>query len=331
VKNRNGSLVYDLEKIQLIAIGNQYITRSLSFSPGSYTVEDFIVVDDEDSAVYLTTKVDYEFENLVNAPLPVPFDVTPEITTDVVLEVIPANLGEPVQFGYATFSFNVVNTLEKGLLAYFPFDDSIVEVSGNNIPFQNSSVELTTDYIGNPTSAAKFDGVGAHINLNNDEPLITSTTFSIAAWVKMDGPGGGFDVERNIVFQQRDDNATSSMAQSTILLCSENRFGQASFVLRSSETDLMKILVSRQPYNEWHHYVATLSANKEMSLYIDGCLVADTTYNFEGDFSTGIDYVDVGIQNYKGKLQGALNGDMDDFRVYNRELQPREVYELYNK
>ena len=73
-----------------------------------YTIEDFIVVDNEDSAIYLTPKKDSESELLVDNPLPIKFNVSEDNITSVVVEVIPSNLGNPLKYGYGTFSFTII-------------------------------------------------------------------------------------------------------------------------------------------------------------------------------------------------------------------------------
>ncbi len=117
IKDGDGNSVYSMEKIDLIAIGDGYITKELELSPGRYTVEDFIVVDKEDAALYITPKKGSETEKLVRTPLPYSFEVVSGDTNNVVLDVISAELGNAADFGYATFSFNVIPDLEAGLVA----------------------------------------------------------------------------------------------------------------------------------------------------------------------------------------------------------------------
>jgi hypothetical protein len=332
IKDSEAKYVINTKKIPLIKMGDEYITEHIALTEGIYTIEDFLVADDTDSVLYLTPKVNSEFQDLVENPLPVAFEISADNITNVVLEVIPANLGEPIQFGYATFSFKIVNTLEKGLVVYFPFDGNISEESENNYPFTADSVSLTYDRFENPDNAAYFDGSGASINLNNDQPVILSNTFTISAWVMMYGLGGGVDYTRNIIFQQRDDDASES-ASSTIVFLSEDNVGLIEFTLRSSinEHGERAILESpAQSYEKWHHYVAVLDDERIMKIYLDGLLIADTLFTQTGDFTTSIDHVDIGIHTFSGnQLKGALNGRMDDFRIYDRALTHQEIYSLY--
>ncbi|UCH13871.1 MAG: LamG domain-containing protein [Bacteroidales bacterium] len=333
IKDSDSKFIINTKKIALIKIGDEYITEHIELTEGIYTIEDFIVVDDTDSVLYLTPKVNSEFQDLVENPLPVTFEIFADNITNLVLEVIPANIGNPVQFGYATFSFTIVNTLEKGLVVHFPFDGDISEESENNYPFTADGVSLTYDRFEKPDKAAYFDGSGVSINLNNDQPVILSITFTISAWVKMNSPEGGIDYPGYVIFQQRDDNATYDNSSSLILFWSESKEGLVRFTIRSSinENAERGIVDSPSPgYEKWHHYAAVLDNEKMMKLYLDGLLMSDTLFTQTGDFITSIDHVDIGIHTYSGdQLNGALNGSMDDFRIYNRALTPQEIYSLY--
>ncbi|PLX14636.1 MAG: hypothetical protein C0599_18505 [Salinivirgaceae bacterium] len=331
IKNASGQLLYNLQEFPLIQLNGGYITPQIELLSGNYTVEDFIVVDDQNTSLYLIPKVGSQFENLVENPLPVSFQVTEDLVTPVELEVIPANLGDPLDFGYATFSFNVVNTLEKGLILHVPFSNNIVDESGNETNLVETNIEMTADRHGVAEMATLFNGENSRINVNNDISLITSNEFTIAAWVRMDGIGGGVDYKRNIIFQQRDDDATGSNAKSTILLASEDMDNQIDFSIRSGDpTKEVIILEYPSPdYGEWHHYVAMLDGDSQMKIYLDGLLVAEREYTQTHNFVTSVDHVDIGIHTYFGsQIKGALNGAMDDFRIYNRALTEREVYEL---
>ena len=57
MKDSLGNYVLNQEKIELIRIGDGYITKELEFSVGAYTIEDFIVLDEAETAIYLTPKV----------------------------------------------------------------------------------------------------------------------------------------------------------------------------------------------------------------------------------------------------------------------------------
>ena len=112
VKNSEGDLVLNAEKLALTKIGNAYFTPNVQLEEGAYTIEDFLVTDSENETIYLTPKEGSDYAQYVQTPLPFSFNVEAENTSEVVLDVLPVSLGLASDFGYATFSFNVVKVLE---------------------------------------------------------------------------------------------------------------------------------------------------------------------------------------------------------------------------
>ena len=177
--------VYNLYKLPLLKMGDNFITETITLKTGSYTIEDFIVVNNADSILYLTPKTGSEFESLVDNPLPLTFEVSHNDTTSLILEVIPGNLGDPLDYGYSIFSFTIVNTLEKGLVAYYPFNGNSNDESGNSYDLINYSAELTIDRYGNCESAYRFMG-NSGLMLTNQILQNQSEAQSISLWFKTD-------------------------------------------------------------------------------------------------------------------------------------------------
>lgn len=79
----------------------------------------------------------------------------------------------------------------------------------------------------------------------------------------------------------------------------------------------------------WHHFVATYTniATTGMQVWLDGSQGVQgsaTAYSTNYD-----DRVHIGCTEYGGNTVG-FNGYMDQFLIYNRELQPAEIAYLYN-
>ena len=194
VKDAAGNYVLNSEKLALTKVGSGYFTRNVEFNEGAYTVVDFIVLGTADTAIYLTPKTGSEFEELVNNPLPVSFDVSANATSDVVLEVISASLGEANQFGYATFSFVLVDPFTDGLIAYYPFSNNAEDVKNGNNGTVSGAVP-TMDKSNNVNSAYFFDGVDDKINIG-DFLDAGASDFSLVFKVKVSefrGPKIGTD------------------------------------------------------------------------------------------------------------------------------------------
>lgn len=131
IKDSEGNSIYGLKRFTLVKVGEDYVTESIEFEEGNYSIEEFIVVDDIDAAIYLTPKEGSEFDELVSDPLPVFFTISSEETSNVILDVLPTNYGEASQFGYATFSFNVVGVDYSVLLNNLEYPKALFWTEGN--------------------------------------------------------------------------------------------------------------------------------------------------------------------------------------------------------
>ena len=112
IKNADGETVINMEKYELIKMGSEYMTQHIELNVGSYIITDFMVIDANDSAIYLTPKAGSEFAKYVSTPLPYEFVVEQHEVTKTVLDVLPTNMGDACQYGYATFAFNIIKIIE---------------------------------------------------------------------------------------------------------------------------------------------------------------------------------------------------------------------------
>jgi len=227
------------------------------------------------------------------------------------------------------FTFNA-QIDSDGLIFYAPFSNSYSDASGNNIIMSNNGAVFTQDRDGVSNNAGQFDGDNSYVMLNQNNPLISSTNFTITSWAKMTGAGGGNN-SQNCIFEQRDDESTSA-ALSTILLMSSLSNNTALFLVRSSSTvngALFQVTFNAPTDGGWHHYAGTKCDNS-INLYIDGQLVGTTAYTQTGDFTTSIDHVSIGAHhNTGGGTYGAFNGNIDELRIYNKCLTSDEIRDIY--
>lgn len=109
IVDSEGTSVVNTEQIPLYNMNGRFISKPISLKPGSYKLTDFLVIDSKGNVIYLTPKEGSPKAYLVKDPLPVDFSVTKDQVKNVTVEVLK-NLGEdPKEFGYSTFSFNVVD------------------------------------------------------------------------------------------------------------------------------------------------------------------------------------------------------------------------------
>ncbi len=321
IKDGDGNSVYSMERMDLIAIGDGYITKELELSPGKYTVEDFVVVDKEDAALYITPKKGSKTEKLVSTPLPYSFEVVSGDTNNVVLDVISAELGDASDFGYATFSFNVIPDLEAGLVAYFPFNaDALDHSKYGNHGLVNGPVP-TADRFNSMKGAYYFDGVDDYIEVADDSSLYFSSEFSLCAWVNLrSGKAWGSRIIDKAVGSRSTgfvlDTYDAEQTGRAIRLQAVNAWTYSSDTLLT--------------LNEWYHVAATFK-DGEGKIYINGELDTQS----QGDQKTLVnDAVPLRIGFDSGVRVGndfndGFKGAIDEVRIYNRTLDAHEVKTLF--
>ncbi len=172
--------------------------------------------------------------------------------------------------------------------------------------------------------AANFDGIDDYINFS--ENIITTTSFSIEAWINMNGQGGGSD-NYNSIFEQRDD--TPSDNHSTIVFHTEV-YETARFFLRSSNGTSNIVDFPSSNYNEWNHYVSVVSPTM-IYLYINGIPVDSVANTQQGNYITTIDYIDLGRHRFSGYTHGLYNGLMDEVKIWNYPRTHTEILSTMNK
>ena len=121
VEDSDGEVVLDRMELDLVAFGDSYLTDPVSLRPGSYEIPEYLVMNSSSEVVYACPKEGSDFAHLVENPLPVSFDIESDVVNQVGVEVVPANAGTGEEFGYATFTFNVVDYVQFDL-AVFMYD-----------------------------------------------------------------------------------------------------------------------------------------------------------------------------------------------------------------
>lgn len=139
VKNAEGEEVLTNETIPLTDINGGLYTTPISIDVGSYSITNFVVYNQE-VAVYAIPLAGSELAYLVADPAPVDFEVVLDETTMVNLEVVSLEGAQPEDFGFVSFSFDVIPTIDL-LLSVFEFDSEVQN-------FKNTAANLTVEIDG---------------------------------------------------------------------------------------------------------------------------------------------------------------------------------------
>jgi len=128
IVNENGELIMDGERIELYNFSGYWVTKEIKLKVGLYELIKFLVVDAEGNVRLASPLKDSPMAYLVDHPLPVQFDIKKDQVTKVVPEVLAVVEEPPDAFGYVTFSYNVVKTLDFFIAVYIN-DPSILSPS----------------------------------------------------------------------------------------------------------------------------------------------------------------------------------------------------------
>jgi hypothetical protein len=105
LEKENGDIVFDRKEIDLITVGDFFATKSLDLESGNYRVTEFVVVNDDNEAIYITPTSDSEKAKFVSSPLPLDIVVVPDGFVSVPIEALLVEEDdEPSDFGLFEFA-----------------------------------------------------------------------------------------------------------------------------------------------------------------------------------------------------------------------------------
>lgn len=232
----------------------------------------------------------------------------------------------PLLFGLFCFADFAAAVNTSTLIGYWKFDESesgaAVDSSGYGTSLDPSgtpptpSATAAVTAFDNPYSAS-FDGVSSYFAATSTSILNTTTSLSIAVWVKFNSVSSSY---QTIVGKWE----VGSKQQFLVQLNNNNKIGfwtgngnSVGSVLESAAT------VSP---NTWYHIVATVNGTSK-NLYVNGILSNSGTSTTAIGTST-IEFT-VGSKKYNGgPYFEFLNGFVDDLRLYNRVISGTEITAL---
>ena len=212
--------------------------------------------------------------------------------------------------------------LTDGLVGHWKMDEASWNGTGGEV--KNASGDSNnngTSANGPTTGAGKFgnggvfDGTDDYVNVGNTDSLKITSDLTISAWIKTAVAGKAIITKGN--WTNNDGYLFFIGGDSTLRLYIDdgvNPSGGA--VSPGTVTD-----------NVWHHVVGVYTPSNSIKLYIDGALVATSTSGIPASIAnTGFPF------RIGSNGSGAVNfgGSIDEPRIYNRALSPKEVSDLYN-
>jgi len=218
-----------------------------------------------------------------------------------------------VLFLFSTPLLNdVLADFSGGLIAYYPFNGSIIDESGNGHELTANGPSLCNDRFGSMQKAYNFDGINDYMTLsanNNFEPNV----ISLAAWVKP------------IAFSQ----------WSTVIMKSNAQWTQGYGLAHYTGTNDIHFFINHYssinvsasiPLLKWSHIAATYDGTS-IKLYINGELIDSKAY--DGQISYASAPVNIGMGSGGNGTKYLWKGGIDDIRIYNRAISASEIKSIF--
>ena len=166
VEDAGGNVVKNSEKLQLYAMGGNYITQPISLLNGKYKLTRFLVLDAENNVLYASPLKGSSMAYLVQNPLSVEFSVEKDKTAKLIPEVIATAASTAESFGYTTFSFSVTETFDF-LIGTFIYNESLknYELTLADISIYSDSTLIYTGQLTTTTHSTDvntYDSVGVN-------------------------------------------------------------------------------------------------------------------------------------------------------------------------
>ncbi|NQV29792.1 MAG: hypothetical protein HQ508_02795 [Candidatus Marinimicrobia bacterium] len=166
-----------------------------------------------------------------------------------------------------------------------------------------------------------LDGIDDYVDFSS--AIVNSNSFTIEAWLYLNGPGGGIQAQ-NPIFEQRTD-ATGCNHSAVSYFAESHSYEQVNRFALRGDTECSSYVQHYTPaYGDWHHYSVVQDGNYS-SLFIDGLLMASLFYEHSGSYANNIDYVTLGQAIHDGASYGSLNGMLDEVRIWDRPLTIEDI------
>ncbi|SFJ25871.1 Glycosyl hydrolases family 2, TIM barrel domain [Amycolatopsis sacchari] len=198
-------------------------------------------------------------------------------------------------------------------IAAYPFDENAGTVAQDVVGDHDATLVGGASWTaGKSGSALATNGSGQYAD-TGAALLNTEGSYSVAAWVKFNAVGDGF---QTVVSQDGGSNSAFYL-----------QYSGADHKLAFSFVGTRALAPVTPEPNRWYHLVGVRdAASGTLKLYVDGQQAATKSVCL-GDASTG--HTVIGRGQYGGNPVDYLNGAVDQVHVYDRALSDADVAALY--
>ncbi len=220
-----------------------------------------------------------------------------------------------------TYAQDSKESLLDSLLAFYPFNGSIIDATGNENDGEIiGNLELENDRFGTSNAAFKFSGESDYINLFDTFDFENDTTVSFSLWLKPT------EFERDMsAFSKRQSGgsfvgyefwAYDHDPENDITMLFSIDFGATSMVINANKGLIL---------NHWNHVVITRDGSNG-KMYLNG---QDVTGAIENPANAYFVNTNETFKIGRGRSGNGFVGEIDDFGIYSESLTPSDIDSLY--
>lgn len=208
------------------------------------------------------------------------------------------------------------NSLDSGLVAYFPFNGNAIDVTGNGYNGTiNGNAALVPDRFGGQNNSFTFPDQSSNISLANTTSLNLQTGFTINAWIKYKNP-------YSVIVCKHACGIPNGF------IFGIDFIGQIAVWVANAST--WSSIHTNDIFNEdqWYMVTATYDGNTGTAkIYIDGEVKSsgNVTYN---NFTTYP--ISIGEAYMNNCSASNMTGAVDELKIYDRPLTDAEIQTEYN-
>lgn len=230
-------------------------------------------------------------------------------------------------------SSNNKDSLDKGLVAYYPFNGNTKDSSGNGFDMTNNGASLTTDKNGNTNQAYYFDPAqSSYMVAPTSNNISFDTTLTISLWFKPISIAGN----KAVIAKVDKSNATGVtfgiswedfLSNKTWGIITALNTGQVSCDgLTNNAIPVFGLDYSGVfPSNEWS-LLTYVYNGRSVKIYKNGDEIYSALYSGAiSNCSNGLLY----LGRWWDQDPQYFKGTMDDVRIYNRALSATQVAALF--
>jgi hypothetical protein len=229
----------------------------------------------------------------------------------------------------STVNPEVVDSLKVGLIAYYPFNNSGVDESGNGNHGNVYNITSVPDRNGKANYAYHFDGATSYIRVPDNQPLrLNNTDYTVNTWVKLDSYGPTYG---SIAVCKRGTGNSNGWNYGIHGYIGSNSaiLGQTTMQI-SGGLDPTASGVKVINLGTWYMLTTVYSLSKhQVTFYVNGVIdtvisdIPSPSASATSDMYIGSDNLNIGTSGYFFK------GALDDMRIYGRVLSPAQIQKLY--